>query len=256
MKIFSGSLFVILALLVFAGCNGRRHAKNDSLSNNDTVNVADTGYTGIKQYWSGQIMVKEVTFKNGVREGLMKSFYQTGEVRQTFWYKNGLREDSAKWYYQQGEVFRSTPYLNDTVDGIQKQFYRNGRLKANLGYKKGLRTPYLEEFTMEGKLVSGYPQVVVNTQDEYKSKSVYKVALSLSDKSTRVKYYVGDFSNGVFDTAHCKPINTIKGTGHLELKKSQSPKTGYIGVIAEILTNYGNNYLVYKKIELPYNDLN
>jgi hypothetical protein len=27
-------------------------------------------------------------------------------------------------------------------------------------------------------------------------------------------------------------------------------------VIAEILTNYGNNYLVYKKIELPYNDLN
>jgi len=29
-----------------------------------------------------------------------------------------------------------------------------------------------------------------------------------------------------------------------------------VGVVAEILTNFGNNYLVYKKIELPYHDLN
>ncbi len=43
--------------------------------------VPDTGYTGIKKYMSGNYVVKEVTFKNGVREGLMKTFYQTGEVR-------------------------------------------------------------------------------------------------------------------------------------------------------------------------------
>ena len=55
---------------------------------------------------SGKYLVKEVTFKNGVREGLMKSFYQTGEVRQTFWYENGLREDSSRWYYQEGQLFR------------------------------------------------------------------------------------------------------------------------------------------------------
>ena len=56
--------------------------------------------------------------------------------------------------------------------------------------------------------------------------------------------------------AHCKKINTIKGIGNLDLKKTGSPKPGYVGVIAEILTNFGNNYLVYKKIDLPYNDLN
>jgi hypothetical protein len=257
MKIFSGSLIIILSLLFISGCNSKRGGKKDSQTGNDTIAIVpDTGYTGIKQYMNGQVLVKEVTFKNGVREGLMKSFYQDGRLRQTFWYENGLREDSSKWYYQEGQLFRSTPYKRDTIDGIQKQYYRTGRLKAKLGYVKGLRTPYLEEFTQEGKLVGGYPGLVVNIRDDYSTKGVYRVSLELSDKSTRVRFYSGDFSNGVFDTAHCKTINTIKGIGYLDLKKTGSSKTGYVGVIAEILTNYGNNYLVYKKIELPYNDLN
>ncbi|MEI8225671.1 MAG: hypothetical protein WCG82_07055 [Bacteroidota bacterium] len=256
MKVFSGSLIVIISLLFISGCNGKGTAKKDTQTANDTITVSDTGYTGIKQYMSGQVLVKEVTFKNGVREGLMKSFYQDGRVRQTFWYKNGLREDSAKWYYLEGQVFRSTPYNNDTIDGTQKQYYRNGRVKAKLSYIKGFRTPFLEEFTPDGKLVGGYPELVVKIQDDYRTKGVYIVSLELSDKSTNVKYYRGDFSNGVFDTVQCKKINKIKGVGYLDLKKTGSPKKGYIGVIAQILTNFNNNYLVYKKIELPYNDLN
>ncbi len=256
MKIFFGTFLLFLAIILIPGCTGRGAAKKDSQTLNDTITVPDTGYTGIKQYMSGKQLVKEVTFKNGVREGLMKSFYQTGEVRQTFWYKNGLREDSAKWYYMEGQVFRSTPYKHDTIDGIQKQFYRNGRVKAKLGFMKGFRTPYLEEFTPDGKLVGGYPGLVVKIQDDYSTKGIYKISLELSDKSTFVKFYRGEFTNGVFDTVQCKKINTIKGVGILELKKTGSPKSGYVGVIAQILTNYNNNYLVYKKIELPYNDLN
>lgn len=257
-KVFSGSLIVIISLLFISGCNGKRTGKKDSQTAKDTITVPDTGYTGITQYMSGQVLVKEVTFKNGVREGLMKSFYQdgTGRVRQTFWYKNGLREDSAKWYYLEGQVFRSTPYNHDTIDGTQKQYYRNGRLKAKIGYIKGLRTPYLQEFTSDGKLVGGYPGLVVSTRDDYQSKGVYRITLELSDKSTKVRYYRGDLSKGVFDTAHCQKIQTIKGIGNLDLKKTGSPQTGYVGIIAEILTNFGNNYLVYKKIELPFNDLN
>jgi hypothetical protein len=256
MKIYSSSVIIILSLLIITACNGKRAAKKDALTENDTTAVPDTGYTGIKQYMSRQVLIKEVTFKNGVREGLMKSFYQTGELRQTFMYRNGLREDSAKWYFQQGQLFRSTPYKRDTIDGIQKQYFRNGRLKAKIGYIKGLRTPYLEEFTMDGRLIGGYPVLVVNIRDEYITKGSYRILLELSDKSTQVRYYRGDLSAGVFDTAHCKLIKTINGVGYLDLKKTRSSGTGYVGVIAEILTNWGNNNLVYKKIELPYNDLN
>jgi hypothetical protein len=256
MRILSGSLFLVLIITFFSGCGGKGSSKNETQAGIDTTAVADTGYTGIKRYMSGKNLIKEVTFKNGVREGLMKSFYQTGEVRQTFWYRNGLREDSALWYYQEGQVFRSTPYKRDTVDGIQKQYFRTGRLKAKIGYSKGLRTPFLQEFTMEGKPVGGYPELIITTSDEYRTKGVFHVLLKLSDKSTQVEFFRGDLANGVFDTAHYKIIKTIKGIGSLDLKKTGSPGAGYVGVVAEILTNYGNNYLVYKKIELPYADLN
>jgi len=256
MKIFSASVLFVLAIFIITGCNGKGKVKKVSQAVSDSITVTDTGYTGIKQYMTKKNLIKEVTFKNGVREGLMKSFYQTGEVRQTFWYENNLREDSAKWYYQDGKLFRSTPYKKDTVDGIQMQYYRSGRVKAKLGFSKGLRTTYLEEFTPEGKVVGGYPTMVVNVKDDYKTKGIYRISLELSDKSTGVRYYRGDLSNGLFDTAHCKKIIAIKGIGTLDLKKTGSPKTGYVGIIAEILTNFGNNNLVYKKIELPYNDLN
>jgi len=256
MKMFPGSLIIIITMLLLSGCNGRGSAKKESQSRNDTVTAPDTGFTGISQGMSGRYIVNEITYKNGVRQGLMKTFYASGKVRQTFWYENGLRQDSSRWYFEEGQLFRTTPYKNDTIDGIQKQYYRTGRIKAKIGYKKGLRTTYFEEFTPEGKLVGGYPQLIVNTEDNYKSKGIYKVSLELSDKSTKVRFYRGDLSKGVFDTAHCEKINTVKGVGYLNLKKTGSPKQGYVGVIAAILTNFGNNFLVYKKIDLPYSDLN
>lgn len=96
----------------------------------------------------------------------------------------------------------------------------------------------------------------IKVTDDYKTKSLYKLSLGLSNKSINVRYYRGDISNGVFDTAHCKPIKAIRGIGTLELKKTGSPKPSIIGIIAEILTDFGNNYIVYKKFELPYKDLN
>ena len=256
MKAISCSLLMIIAIFGIAGCKGKGPVKKESQAVSDTTTVPDTGYTGIKQYMGGKYLIREVTFKNGVREGLMKAFYRTGEVRQTFWYSNGLREDSSMWYYQEGQKFRVTPYKRDTIDGIQKQYYRTGRLKAKLGYSKGLRTTFFEEYTPEGKLIGGYPPIVVSVVDNYKVKGIYKVSLSLSDKSTGVRFYRGELSNGLFDTAHIIPIKVIKGIGSLDLKKTGAPKPAYVGIIAEILTNFGNNYLVYKKIELPYNDLN
>ena len=255
MKIFSGSFIVIIFLMLMTGCNGKGTVKNETQTSVDTTSVPDTGYTGIKQYMSGQLMIKEVTFKNGIREGLMKSFYQSGKVRQTFWYHNGLREDSARWLYETGEIFRTTPYRNDTVDGIQKQFYRNGKLKAKLGYSKGFRTTYLEEFTPDGKLVGGYPELKIGIQDQYKTKGTYRITLELSNKSGYVKFYTGEFTNGAFDSVRCKRINSVKGVAILDLKKTGTPKAGSVGVIAQVLTNFNNNHLIYKKIELPYNDL-
>ena len=78
----------------------------------------------------------------------------------------------------------------------------------------------------------------------------------MSDKSSKVKYYRGDFSAGLFDSTRCEKIKTVNGIGILDLKKTGTPQSGSVDVLASILTFYGNNYLVHKKIDLPYKDLN
>jgi len=255
MKLIPGAALLLTVLLLNPGCAGRGSSIKDSQVSSDTVSVPDTGYTGIKQYFSGNTLEKEVTFRNGIRHGEMKSFYTTRQVRQLFWYENGLREDSAKWYYIEGPVFRATPYIRDTIHGIQQQYFKNGKLKARLGFEKGLRTFFFEEYSSDGKLFSGYPDIVVNVKDEYRSNGICRISLELSDKATKVKYYRGDFSGGVYDTARCEPIKTLNGIGNFNLRKTSSATKASVEVLAEILTSYGNNYLLVKKIDLPYKDL-
>jgi hypothetical protein len=248
-------IFLILVLFANAGCGGKGGAKKDAESGSEISSVTDTGFTGIKKYRSGQLVVKEVTFKNGVRDGLTKTYYPGGQLYQTFWYKNNLREDSACWYFLEGQVFRTTPYKHDTLDGIQKQYYRTGEIRARIGYKKGLRTTYFQEFDRNGKLMGGYPDIVATPVDEYKTKGSYKIGLELSDRSPKVKFYRGELADGRFDTTKCKTLSTNDGKALLELKKSGSDQTRYVNIIAEIITPFGNKYLAIKNIELPYKDL-
>jgi MORN repeat variant len=254
MKLFYGSLIVILILTLNPGCKGG--SGNSSGTTAENTATSDTGFTGIKKYMSGNIVTMETTFKNGVKEGLTKTYYASGKLRGTLWYENGLREDSAKWFFEEGQLFRSTPYRRDTVDGIQIQYFRNGMLKARIGYRKGLRTFEFEEFDKDGRKVVGYPDLVVSTNDQYSSKGIYRLGLSLSDKSTKVKFYRGDFGKGVFDSTKCVKIKTVDGKGTLDLKKTGTPQAAYVDILASIVTFYGNYYLVHKKIELPYKDLN
>ena len=248
---------LLFGLLFFLAINCGRHAntQNESITSDEPA-VADTGFTGIRNYFSGGgILTYDVTLKNGVRHGLMRSYYKEGQVRLTYWYENGLREDSAKWYHPDGQLFRSTPYVRDTIHGIQVQYFRNGRVKAKLGYEKGHRTFFFEEYMANGKLMKDYPDVIVTTKDNYNSNGSYNISLKLSNASKDVNYFQGDFSKGVYDTAAVAPIKTVNGVGDLTLRKSSSQTKPYVEILASILTGYGNRYLLVKRIDLPYIDL-
>jgi hypothetical protein len=252
MKKCSISLIILISIALLAGCKGRKSEKKAEGTNPEAIAAADS----VVQYKSGNNLIKEITFRNGVREGLMKSFYAGGQLYQTFWYENGLREDSVRWYYLEGQLFRTTPYKHDTIDGIQKQFYRSGKLKAKIGYSKGMRTRFFQEFTDEGKLFGPYPEITVTIQDSYRKNGAYIIDLGLSDKNTEVKFFRGNFINERFDTTMCKYIKPSNGKSIIYLKKTAKAGPDHIDIIAAMTTLFGNKYLGYKKIDLPYNDLN
>lgn len=246
---------VILILLAGTGCSNRGQNQSEEETAESAVNEPDTGFTGIGVYRSGNLVSAEVTMKNGIRHGIMKTYYPSGKLRQTFWYENGMREDTAIWYHEDGVIFRKTPYKRDSVNGIQIQYYKSGKVRAKLEFIDGLRTPYLEEFSAGGTKITSYPEVVVRTKDDYNINGTYKIYLSLSNSNVKSNFYRGEFINNLFNPGLYTKINDTEMTGFLELKKSGSAGSGYVGVIAEILTTLGNRQLVYKRIDLPYNDL-
>jgi hypothetical protein len=255
MKIILKITLFCLPFLLIINCGRHANTKIEPVPA-DTITVPDTGFTGIKQYFSGPNLIYEATLKNGVRHGLMKSFYLGGLLRNTYWYENGLLEDSAKWYRPEGYLFRSTPYQRDTVHGIQVQYFRTGRTRAKIGFEKGHRTFFFEEYMQNGQLVRNYPDVVVKTTDNYNANGTYNISLELSNASKDVKFVRGDFSKGVYDSTAVAPIRTVNGVGSLTLRKSSAQTKPYIEILAEILTGHGNRYLSVKRIDLPYNDLN
>ena len=252
-------IFTVIIILVFfvggTGCLNKGPRKTEDTNQADTSTVADTGFTGIKMFYSKKILAREVTYKNGVMNGIMKTYLPNGQLYQTFWYKNGVREDTAKWYFENGKVFRTTPFKNDSMNGTQTQYYRNGKVRAKLNFVNGVRTPYLEEFLQDGKKIITYPDLVVKTSDEYGKTGTYKIWLELTDKTVKATYYRGEYINGLYLPKQYARLNASETTGYLELKKTGTPKDNYVGIITEIPTSLGNKYLLYKKIELPYNDL-
>jgi hypothetical protein len=260
-------LSVILLLAGTTGCHNKGQKKVEDKSPVDTSTVADTGYTGIKQYLSGRFVSYEATFKNGVKQGLMRTFYPSGKVRTSFWYENGMREDTAIWYYEDGTtIFRKTPFKRDSMNGVQIQYYKSGAVRTKMEFVDGLRKPYIEEFTSDGSKITDYPDMVVKTKDEYKLNGTYKINLELNKPDVKVTFYRGEYIDGLFAPKKYSVLN-IKGTGtdgkvklsdysgFLQLKKSATGGESSVGIIAEISTKLGNKFLVYRKIELPYNDL-
>jgi hypothetical protein len=250
-------IIITLFIIFLIGCGGNKSENKAAQDQIDTlVTVPDTGFTGIRQYFSKEKLVKEVTFKNGIRNGLMKTFYDDGRLRQTFTYKNGIREDTARWYYTDGRVFRETIYKNDTMNGDQTQFYTTGKIKAKMSFINGVRTPDLVEYQQNGKLVTTYPELIFNIKDEYKSSGLYRINLELSVRTIKVRFYKGEFTNGVFDSLKVKEIPVKSGIANLVLKKSAETNNGKVGIIASFITGFGNRKYVYKSIDLPYNDIN
>jgi len=218
--------------------------------------AADTGYTGMKNYMRDGVKVKEVHFTNGVREGLTRTFYRGGVTEKEIIYSNGARNGEAKWYYPDSKLFRVTPYENDTINGSQIQYYKNGKVKARINYINGIRSPKLEEYAMSGVRVTDYPEVTYRVTDNYRERGIYKIFIEMSDLAENVKYYRGDYVNGLVDLSVCKSLLQTATTGYLDMKKTDGAAADSVTVIAGYLTGFGNRLYYRIAIPLPYKDLN
>ncbi len=249
------NLFLTFTIFFVFSCGGGNPSEKSS-KEEKTGHQPDTGYTGTKSYYSGEYKLKEVQFENGIKSGIARTYYKGGVLRSEIIYVANVKSGDAKEYYPDGKLFRVTPYLNDTINGTQIQYYKSGKAKAKINYTEGRRDPKLSEYDMNGIILKDYPEITYRVIDNYKTNGVYKLFIEMSDLSENVKYYRGDYVNGLVDLSACTPLLQNATTGYLDMKKGQVNSADSVVVISSYLTAYGNRLYYRIAIPLPYNDLN
>jgi antitoxin component YwqK of YwqJK toxin-antitoxin module len=253
MKQLTASAVVIILVLISA-CSGR--TDREGTGRNKVSHVPDTGYTGVKNYIKDNIKLREVYYRNGVREGMTRTFYKGGALEQEIPYSADRKNGEAKWYYPDGKLFRLTPYLNDTIHGEQVQYYKSGRVKAILKYSDGKRLPGIEEYLMSGEKVSDYPELRYRVNDRYDERGLYKIFIEFSDMAENGKFYRGDYAGGLVDIDSLDLLLQTATTGYLDLQKTPGHRADSVVVVASYLTRFGNRLFYRLAIPLPYKDLN
>lgn len=250
-------LTILLAALLNQACNLIGGRGDDSLTQGDTLaSEVSRKFTGVKPSHVNGRLDSEITYRNGIRNGLTKTYYPSGFIKQIIPYCNGLKCDTARWFYEDGKLFRNTPYVNDTIHGMQVQYYRNGVVKASMSYVMGIRKNDLKENFENARPVTARREIKITTRDEYEERGVFKIFAELDNKSSKVIFYQGDLTDDLFDPAKHARITTSGGTGFLELTKSSGRNPGYVTIVAEYTTEFGNKDYYKKRVTVPYRDIN
>jgi antitoxin component YwqK of YwqJK toxin-antitoxin module len=93
--------------------------------------------------------------------GVWKTFYESGRIKNSINYKDGLIQGEAYFYYDDDQ---KTPqaeayFNNDQLQGKYIEFHENGTIKAEMNYKDGL---------VEGPAKFFYPNGKLKIEAEYK----------------------------------------------------------------------------------------
>lgn len=261
-------LITILIMLLGEGC--------DFIKNTDqSVNPGDTvKFTGEMQKYFENGQVKSVIkYENGKRNGITKNYdpnghlasvvnyennrkngvsqnyYPNGKLHSTITYKENIKHGIEKWYYENGQVYRINPYNLGMLDGVQKKYYQNGNLMSLMPYKNGNACAGLKEYRQDGKTLLPEPSIIVDIEDNLDINGTYTLHFSLSDKSRKVSYFIGELGKNqeLHGDLESIPGNNGKGSKRFiipnHMKFNQT-----INVIAVKKTRFKNTLIIQKRI--------
>lgn len=80
-----------------------------------------------------------IAFSVYAQNGIVKTYYPTGEVQSELSYANNIMEGASVWYYRNGNVMTEKNYDNGILNGWVKEFYESGLEKEEYEVKDGVR---------------------------------------------------------------------------------------------------------------------
>src|SRR3990172_5857393 len=83
--------------------------------------------------WVSRILI------NDNKDGTLREYYDTGELKQEWTFKGGIFEGVSKSFYTTGEVMSEENYLKGKKEGVGMFYYKNGQVAHEDKYTDGVR---------------------------------------------------------------------------------------------------------------------
>lgn len=153
---------IIFSLIVFAlqSCFLIAQEVNyDQLERRDRIAYlkgSTTPFTGkAKDFHKNKNVKSEINFVNGYKEGVYKTWFESGNKEGIKYYKNNKLEGAVITWYDGGGYERKVEFSMDKKHGKFESYFKNGQLKEQgdyiLGKKSGTHRGWYENGKLESE---------------------------------------------------------------------------------------------------------
>ena len=88
-----------------------------------------------------------------IKDGVLKSYYENGNLQETSYYKDGKLEGIQIAYYENGSLKSESTYKNGKLNGMVKSYYENGKIQREFNTKDGKLNGLAKEYLENGNLL-------------------------------------------------------------------------------------------------------
>ncbi len=110
-------------------------------------------YLQIDYYLSGmkQMEAYSKDVKEPVYEGIVKWYYENGNISQVANYSNGVLNGNREIFYENGKLQNKRIYSKGKLNGAWEAYYKDGQMAENGNYEENLKEGVWETFYTNGK---------------------------------------------------------------------------------------------------------
>ncbi len=196
-----------------------------------------------------EFIISVLKESNNVRHGIQKRFYRHGSLYSKTPFKNGVREGVTKTYYpvykkEKPKLWKEQPYVNGKLNGICTRYHKNGQLQSEYEYKNGLPAIGLKEYSTTGKMLK-QPELQLSA---FTGKQYHEVTAKMSNNTKKVKFYLGELVEGRHLSPNAKELVVEKGEAKAFISVTATQKSATITAV--MVTRYGNRLITAKTVKL------
>ena len=171
--------------------NGFVYFKNQLFNGTKRVYYPDSEISNQDKTDESRVLEYEISYKEGIKEGLWKSWYTNGQLNVETNFKDGRHDGLYRSWHYNGQLSQKTNYINGEEDGLHQEWYENGKLNTQGINKRGIKDGLWRIWYKNGQLMEE-----ANYKENYPdglNRSWYENGILASESNFKNHYLIGLF---------------------------------------------------------------